>query len=121
MGLFSRGYYASEDFNVDDTPTMERIRHKRKLIKDTNDIFSDLAKAREIYPRGYYNKVTKSIKRDVYIGLREINKKNPVYIEMAKLVKVGNGQTKKIGDEENISVNVPVTSVVSNEQPLDLP
>lgn len=103
------------NFSLDDTPTMERIRHKRKLIKDTNDIFAELSKFKTIYPRWYFRRMQNEIKKDVYKGIKVINKKNPVFIEMPTLKKVGNGQVVKtygkedIDHDETVNVNLPVT------------
>ena len=107
-------YDIDSNFCLDGTPTMERLRHKSKLIKDTNEIFSDLSKLQLIYPKGYYKKVMKEIKKDVYKGFKVINEKNPVFIEMPKLNSVGNGMISKtvsdnISEDENIEVNLPIT------------
>lgn len=111
-------------FSLDNTPTMERIRHKRKLIMDTNDIFVQLSKVQTIYPKGYYKRLQKEIKKDVFKGLKVINVKNPVFIEMPTLKKVGNGQIKAVkkdvkkddlSEDDNIMVNLPVTASTNVE------
>lgn len=106
-------YEVDKDFTLDGTPTMERIRHKKKLLQDTNGIFSDLSKYKTVYPKGYYNRILREIKKDVYKGFKVINKKNPVFIEMPKLESVGNGMVKEKydgkNDEEEITVNLPIT------------
>lgn len=101
------------------TPTMERLRHKKKLISDTTDIFKVLAQNQnnKIYPKGLYKTLAKSVKKDIRKGLKIINKNNPVYIEMPKLEKVGNGQVKQIAnnnDDENIKVNLPMVNIPTN-------
>lgn len=112
-------YEVDSDFTLDNTPTMERIRHKRKLISDTNGIFAELSKMQNIYPKGYYKKMQNEIKKDVMKGIKVINKKNPVFIEMPTLEKIGNGQVKEKysnrepPDDENITVNLP-TVISSN-------
>lgn len=116
-------YDIDSDFTLDNTPTMERIRHKRKLILDTNSIFIELSKNQNIYPKGYYKKLQNEIKKDVMKGIKVINKKNPVFIEMPTLEQVGNGQIRERysnadpPDDENITVNLP-TVISSNT---DLP
>lgn len=107
-------------FSLDNTPTMERIRHKRKLIMDTNDIFAQLSKVQTIYPKGYYRRLQREIKRDVFKGLKVINRKNPVFIEMPRLKQVGNGQIKAVkkddlSEDDNIIVNLPATGPTNTE------
>jgi hypothetical protein len=98
--------------------TMERLKHKIQLLYDTTDMWKTIAQNRACYPKAYYKAYVKSILKDTKQGLKEINKKNKVYLEMPTLKSVGNGQIQKVHDteevnmgDEEIEVNLPSTTV----------
>lgn len=101
----------SEIFN--NSESMLRLKHKGKLIKDCIDLYSLLARYKAVTPKSFRRKSEKSINRDFVCGLRKINKNNPVYIEMPKVVSVGNGLTRKV----DAKTNTPLTNEVDVHPP----
>ena len=98
--------------------TMERLAHKIRLLYDTTDMWKTIAQNKACYPKAYYKAYVKSILKDTKKGLKEINKKNGVYVEMPTLKAVGNGQIQRVRDtdevymgDDEIEVTVPSTSV----------
>lgn len=98
--------------------TMERLSHKIQLLYDTTEMWKIISQNRACYPNSYYRAYLKSILKDTKKGLKEINKKNGVYVEMPTLKSVGNGQVQKVHDteevnmgDEEIEVNLPSTTV----------
>ena len=98
--------------------TMERLAHKIQLLYDTTDMWKTIAQNKACYPKAYYKAYVKSILKDTKKGLKEINKKNGVYVEMPTLKSVGNGQIQKVHDSEDINmgdeeidVHLPSTTV----------
>lgn len=103
----------------DNTPTMERLRHKKRLIKDINEELELLSKDKMLYGR-HYKWFLRSVLNDGKLGFKNINKKNPVFIEMATLKSVGNGLTKKVSSfkedsDDEILVNLPNSNVRLSE------
>lgn len=108
-----------EDLNeIDNVPLMERLKHKAKLIKGLDEIWLSLSANRKAYPKGFEKTSVKSLMRDFKKGLKVIDKKNPVFIEMPSLKKAGpDGYVKKeyslpdknTGDEV-IEVRLPPNS-----------
>lgn len=79
----------------DDTISMKRLAIKAKLIKDSSGLFKNLEKDRQVlntyYGKRYRRKAEKSVYKDFNKGLKIINGKIPVYIELPKLKPEGNG------------------------------
>lgn len=79
----------------DDTISMKRLAVKAKLIKDSSGLFKNLEKDRQVlntyYGKKYRRKAEKSVFKDFNKGLKIINNKIPVYIELPKLKPEGNG------------------------------
>lgn len=96
--------------------TMTRLSHKIQLLYDTTDMWKTIAQNRACYPKKYYRAYVKSILKDTKKGLREIDKKNGVYVEMPKLESVGNGQVKKVyADNLTRDDEVEITSPIIAE------
>ena len=80
------------DFDYDNdyvqamVPIMIRQKHKTQLLLTTNFQLENLSKDTELYGRKY-KKVQKDILKDYFAGVKMINKKNPVFIEMPSLVE----------------------------------
>ena len=96
-------------------PTMERLRHKKQLIKDLNEVLKDLSIYEKLY-KNRYKKFLKSILNDGIKGFKCIDKKNPIFIEMPKLEPIANGQVKHVysdntnsNSDDEIMVNLPPT------------
>ena len=79
-------------------PMMIRQRHKTQLILTTNFQLEALSKDKVLYGRKF-KKARRDLLKDYFLGVKKINKKNPVFIEMPKLQEVANGQVKKVYDD----------------------
>ena len=114
MGVF-------EDINLDDIPIMERLKHKYKLHKTVAPLWREISAESKAYPRGYSRFMIKSFMKDVKKGVKIINQKNPVFIEMPKLKAVGNGQVKEVretldnAEDDNILVYYPQEKLSNND------
>ncbi len=109
----------------DMAPAMIRQRHKLTLINTTNSALNAFSRFKALWGN-YYKKATRDIFRDYFKGVKAINKKNPIYLEMPKLVAVGkdNGQIKKQYDgqkleDAEIEIHSQLDSV--NSEKIDLP
>ena len=83
---------------LDGTFSMKRLSVKAKLIKDCANIFKAIEKDKEAFTgkaKRFAAKAKATIYKDYLKGVKIINKKIPVYIEMPKLKKEGNGTYSK--------------------------
>lgn len=103
-----------ENLDIDDVPLMERLKHKIKLHDAVRQVWKTLSAEKQTYPKSYARMMQRTFLKDVKKGLKIINKKNKVYIEMPNLEEVGNGMIKRvyenIDEEEHenpIEVNLP--------------
>lgn len=109
-----KGVYMFDNYEDYVAPTMERLRHKKQLINDLNELLKNLSMYEKLYKRKY-KKFLNSVLSDGIKGFRQINKKNPIFIEMPKLKAVPNtnGQVRKqysdeeISRDDEIEVNLP--------------
>lgn len=82
------------EFNVD---CMKRLEQKGELIADITNVFQGISQNLQVYSKcGYYGflfrrKAVKSVFKDFKKGLRVIEKKIPVYVELPKLEEKSNG------------------------------
>lgn len=92
--------------------SMKRLKNKGRLIDDCMLLFGGLSEKREVLPKSFRRKCTKTILRDFNKGLKIINKKIPVYIEMPQLKSVGNGMYREIDSKtkEPVSDEITVSS-----------
>lgn len=67
-------------------PIMIRQKHKTQLLLTTNFQLENLSKDMELYGRKC-KKIQKDLLKDYFAGVKMINKKNPVFIEMPSLVE----------------------------------
>jgi len=103
---------------IDNVPLMERLKHKAKLIKGLDDLWLSISANKRAYPKGFEKVTIRSLMKDYKKGLKVIDKKNPVFIEMPTLKKAGtDGYTKKeyaiankMSSDEEIEVRLPPTS-----------
>lgn len=86
------------DYKQEMAPMMIRQRHKTQLILTTNFQLEALSKDKVLYGRKF-KKARRDLLKDYFLGVKKINKKNPVFIEMPKLQEVANGQVKKVYDD----------------------
>ena len=96
---------------------MIRLDEKKILIQDVLDIYSLMSRytgdpnSKEkgrfagCIPKKLKKRADKSILRDFVKGLRQIDKKCPVYIELAKLKKEGNGMYSEVSVDTNPQVD----------------
>ena len=100
-----------EDFLYDDTKSMIRLKTKGKLIKDVCDIVGVLQRNRDALPKRMYKVAERSLSKDFKKGLKILNQHIPVYVELPKLKKEGNGVYStiniKTGQEERVVNTVP--------------
>lgn len=89
----------------DGTVPMERLKQKAKLISDTIRVFSGISKYEKVLPRRFRKKAVTSLQSDFIKGLKQINKKIPVYIELPKLESCGNGMYKEVDPKTKEPVN----------------
>lgn len=82
--------------------SMLKFKYKLGLMRDGSKVFEDIAKNMAVYKscgyRGkkYVSKTLKSFYKDYCKGLKELDKKVPVYIELPKLEEQSNGQYKEV-------------------------
>ena len=102
---------------IDNVPLMERLKHKAKLIKSMDELWLSISANKRAYPKGFERTSVKSLMKDFKKGLKVIDKKNPVFIEMPTLKKAGtNGYVTKDYElpngnpDEVIEVRLPPTS-----------
>ncbi|MBE5741210.1 MAG: hypothetical protein E7351_01590 [Clostridiales bacterium] len=102
---------------IDNVPLMERLKHKAKLIKSLDELWLSISANKRAYPKGFERTSVKSLMKDFKKGLKVIDKKNPVFIEMPTLKKAGtDGYVKKDyslpngNPDEVIEVRLPPTS-----------
>ena len=89
--------------------SMKRLKNKGRLIDDCSLLFCGLAEEREVLPKSFRRKCEKTILQDFKKGLRIINKKIPVYIEMPQLKSVGNGMYREVDSKTKEPLNDEVT------------
>lgn len=90
-----------EDDKFNDIDSMVKLKHKGKLVNDISSLYSDIAKKGEVFKNlGRYGKRTrdmaiKSLYKDFKKGLKILDEKVPVYIELPKCIEQDNGQYKE--------------------------
>lgn len=116
---------------------MIRLDEKKALIQDVLDIYSLMSRytgdpnSKEkgrfagCIPKKLKKRADKSILRDFIKGLRQIDKKCPVFVELAKLKKEGNGMYSEVTVNSNTDVDtkeiiVSDVRVVSSQQKNEL-
>ena len=110
-----------EEFENKDT--MERLKIKRQLMLDTSEIFEFFSKRIAVYKvcgrygRKYLNNALKEVYKDYKKGVKQINEKIPVYIELPTYKKEGENMYSKNFDlKGNSTKEITVTPpVVRNE------
>ena len=96
--------------------SMKRLSNKGRLIDDCSLLFSGLSEMREVLPKRFRKKCEKTILRDFNAGLKIINKKIPVYIEMPELKSVGDGMYREVDSKTKEPVSEEITvSPIENQ------
>lgn len=90
---------------------MIRLELKEQLITECCSAYYLLSRYEKCLPKRFVWKASKSIRKDFKKGLKVINKKAEVYIELPKIESVGNGmyketmETEKVNDTKEIVVS----------------
>ena len=84
-----------------DTAPMIRLSRKAKLLKDCMQININLAKNESVNSKRFNRIARRSIERDMIAGLKIINKNIPVFVELPKVQKEGNGQVSEVRENED--------------------
>lgn len=110
------GFMQTSAEQYDETPSMERIKHFTKLVKDADKLWESMSMKKKVYPFFYVGFLKKKLKSYVKKGVKVLEKKIPIYVELPKYKKVGNGQVKKV-HENNLSKDdeIQVTSPIVME------
>lgn len=99
---------------------MIRLDEKLELLRQALEIQKELNKYANISSSKKLIKLfQKSVNSDVNKGLKVINKKNPIYIEMPKLIEEGSGmysEQSEISNCEDKIINVTTPAIVSTRQ-----
>lgn len=93
-----------EIFNFEDCPTLSiRLKREFELFHAIENEFKKTSENKKTYARGYERFKTRKIMKNLKQGIKIIEKKNPLYIEMPKLESVGNGAVKKTYDDSLVN------------------
>ncbi len=108
---------AEEQKLLDDTTSMLRLKKKAKLVKDCSIIFKQMSESRAVFDsrtgKKFRTFTEKSVLKDFIKGMKEIDKKIPVFVELPKVESAGNGGYS-VGD----SVDVDPVEIVYEEPDL---
>lgn len=85
--------------------SMKRLQLKAKLIEDCSVIYEGLAKNREVLPKKFRKRSEMSVLRDFLKGIKIINKKCAVFVELPKIESCGNGLTREIDPKTKQPLN----------------
>ena len=80
---------------LEDTSSMIKLKTKSKLIKDTAGVYLFLSEKERGLSKQFVRYSRRSLLRDFKKGMRAINRKIPVYVELPKYEKKGNGMYTK--------------------------
>ncbi len=90
-----------EDF--DNEMLAIRLRYEMNLCHAIESEWQRDSQLNKTYPKSYARLKRKIFLRNFRRGIRIIENKNPLYIEMPKLESVGNGYIKKVSDNSDNS------------------
>ena len=107
----------------EDTSSMMRLSQKSKLMKDCITVFSMLTQYAKCLDKRFLRLSRKTISKDYKKGLKQIEKKIPVYVEMSTLKECGPGMYTEVNasaesGDENIVVSadlIPTTRRVTKK------
>lgn len=108
-----------EDKKVfDGNISMLRLSEKRNLLEDCAVIFLGLSKYREVLPKKFRKKTTRSVMADFNRGLRIVNKRVPVYVELPLLEAKDNGVYREVNPKtkEPLTNELVVNTLEHNYQ-----
>ena len=95
--------------------SMKRLQIKARLIEDCSVIYEGLAKNREVLPKKFRRRSERTVLKDFLKGIRIINRKYPVYIELPQLKSCGNGMYREVDykTKEPVNEEIHITPVDS--------
>lgn len=112
-----------DDLDIDDVPLMERLKHKIKLHDALRLVFKTISAEQNSYPKSYTRLMLRTFVKDARKGIKIINKKNPVFVEMPKLESVGNGMIKRVNEDSDsclsddiVEVSIPNVSFIEDKR-----
>ena len=99
---------------------MIRLDLKSDLIDSCCGVFQVLAEYKKVAPRGFLRTAKRSIKQDFRKGLKIINKKCKVFIELPKMKEVSDNSYSKesSGEVEEVIVADSTVPAIEIEAPL---
>jgi len=100
-----------------------RIDEKKALIDDCCGMFRDISRYSRYIPNRLFKAITRSITKDFVKGLKIIDRKNPIFIEMPQLQAEGNGMYSENVQNihtENKEIIVTTPTVFTNNPPNSL-
>ena len=84
---------------------MNRLDLKSTLIKDCSQIYLYVGRYKKSLPLSFRLKIKSTIQKDFKKGLKQINKKCPVYVELPKLKEEDyNSYSQEISNSREIVV-----------------
>ena len=106
-----------EEFELQET--MERLKVKRQLVLDVSELYELFSKKIAVYKtcglygKRFLNKSLKEVYKDFKKGVKQINEKIPVFIELPTYKKEGENMFSKKSDLKGNSIKeFTVTSPV---------
>ena len=85
--------------------SMIRLQYKATLIEDCTQLFVILAKSQGCTPKKFRDCATKTILKDFKKGIKQINKKVPVFVEIPEYTEATkNSYAKTVAGESEIVV-----------------
>lgn len=87
---------------IDRIDSMKRLSVKGRLMCDCDHLFEELERYKSCVPKSFYRRSRRQIDKDYKEGIKQINKKIPVFIELPSLKKEGNGSYSKKFDKKKI-------------------
>lgn len=94
---------------LEDTESMIRLKVKGKLMKDSELVFEFLAKKEGCLTKGFLRFARKQILKDFKKGIKQINKKIPVFVELPKYEEKAPG-VYQTGEELNVGPEIQPSS-----------
>ena len=102
----------------EDMASMQRLKYDAKLIADCTRVFSGIAKNERVLSRRFKKKACRLIEQNFIRGLKQIEKKIPVFIELPKFETCGNGIYKEVDPKTKEPINNEVVITPIESSPL---
>lgn len=111
---------------LEDTESMIRLKVKGKLIKDSEVLFEFLAQKEKALTGRFLRFTRRQLFKDFKRGIKQINKKIPVFVELPKYEEKAPG-VYQTGEELNVGlelqpstreiVEVPPSGIIKGRDP----